>query len=109
MTKFDEGDPLYQLYLPLTYNDGRSIEEEKFNLTRQELIDRFGGLTTTPPGFPLEGWWHSAGMVVRDDIVMWTVVTQSDENEFFVAYKELLKQRFVQDMIYVVKISGEAL
>lgn len=109
MKRLDETDPLYQLYLPLNYNDGSPIEEEKFNLTRQELVTRFGGLTNTPPGFPLQGWWQSAGTVVRDDIVIWTVVTQGDENGFFYTYKDLLKQRFVQEEIYIVKIPAEAL
>ncbi|MBA7660658.1 hypothetical protein ES703_68662 [subsurface metagenome] len=109
MKRLGETDPLYQLYLPLTYNDGSPIEEGKFNMTRQELVTRFGGLTTTPPGFPLQGWWQSAGAVVRDDIVVWTVVTQGDENGFFQTFKQLLRERFAQEEIYIVKIPAEAL
>jgi len=109
MKRFDEADPLYQLYLPLNYNDGRPIEEDKFSLTRKELITRFGGLTTTPPGFPLQGWWQSAGTVVRDDIVLWTVLTQRVENDFFNTYRELLEERFSQEEIRIVMVPAEAL
>jgi len=107
MRRLGESDPLYQLYLPLNYNDGRPIEEEKFNLTRKELVDRFGGLTSTPPGYPLEGLWHSPQGVVKDDIMIWTVLTQVDEDLFFQEYKEKLRQRFVQEVIYIVKSPAE--
>jgi hypothetical protein len=109
MNRLDEADPLYQLYLPLTYNDGRLIEEVKFDITRKEIVARFGGLTNTPPGFPLQGWWQSAGAVLRDDILVWTVLTQGDENGYFHNYKEVLKDRFAQDEIFIVKIPAEAL
>jgi len=109
MKRFDDVDPLYELYLPLTYNDGRPIEKDKFNLTRQELTSRFGGLTSTPPGFPLKGWWHSAQGIVEDDIVILTILTQDDEDQFFLNYKETLRQRFAQEEIHLVKIPGEAL
>jgi hypothetical protein len=109
MQRSDETDPLYELYLPLTYNNGRQIEAEKFDLTRRELVDRFDGLTSTPPGFPLQGWWRAAGTVVRDNIVIWTVLTQGDENGFFRNYKEVLKQRLDQKEILIIKIPAEAL
>jgi len=109
MKRFGEADPIYEIYLPLTYNDGRPIEKEKFSVTRDELVGRFGGLTSTPPGFPLEGWWHSLYGVVRDDITIWTVFTQVDDDLFFLEYKETLKQRFIQEDIFLMKIPAEAL
>lgn len=109
MKRLDETDPLYQLYLPLNYHDGRPIEEDKFSLTQKELVDRFGGLTSTPPGYPLEGLWHSPQGVVKDDIVIWTVLSQLDEDQFFNEYKEKLRKRFVQEEIFLVKIPAEAL
>jgi len=109
MNRFYEADPIYEIYLPLRYSDGHPIEEEKFGLTREELVGRFGGLTSTPPGFPLEGWWRSLHGVVRDDIAIWTVVTQVDDDLFFLEYKETLKQRFIQEDIFLVKVPGETL
>jgi hypothetical protein len=109
MKELYDNDPLYELYLPLTYNDGRPVEKGKFNITRRELISRFGGLTSTPPGFPLQGWWHSAQGVVKDEIVIWTVLTQNDEDPFFLNYKETLKQRFDQEEIFLLKIPADAL
>ena len=45
---------------------------------------------------------------MRNNIVIWTVVTQDEENEFFHTYKELLEQRCIQEEIFVVKIPDEA-
>lgn len=81
----------------------------KFNITRQKLVDRFGGLTNTPSGFSLQGWWQSAGTVVRDDMVVWTVLTQGNENGYFPTYREVLKEHFAQQELFIVKIPAEAL
>ena len=35
----------YTIYLPLEYNDGTKIEEEKFNKTTEEIVEKFGALT----------------------------------------------------------------
>jgi hypothetical protein len=34
-----------EIYLPLDYNDGRSIPESKYVSLQHELLDRFGGVT----------------------------------------------------------------
>ena len=43
----------YEIYLPLQYNDGTWIEEEKYNHVHQRLFDRFGGVTHIMRDFPL--------------------------------------------------------
>ncbi|MCL5062820.1 MAG: hypothetical protein M0Z70_10135 [Nitrospiraceae bacterium] len=36
----------YEILLPLLYNDGQKIEKEKFLITNEELVNRFGAATT---------------------------------------------------------------
>lgn len=36
----------FEILLPLFYNDGRSVEAEKFVLTDDELVARFGATST---------------------------------------------------------------
>lgn len=43
----------YDIYLPLRYNDGRQIENEKFDQVDDVLYERFGGLTAVLREFPL--------------------------------------------------------
>jgi len=38
----------YEILLPLRYNDGRSIGDDKFDQTRAELVDRFDGISFQP-------------------------------------------------------------
>lgn len=35
-----------ELFLPLEYNDGRPIPDAKFIAVQQELLNRFGGVTS---------------------------------------------------------------
>ncbi len=110
MLKLVDPDPIYDIHLPLTYNNGNVIEEEKFTITRDELVTRFGGMTSTPPGFPLLGYWYSPqGVVVEDNIVVWRIVTPVDDDIFFNEYQQRLKKRFIQDTIFILKTQGEAL
>jgi hypothetical protein len=48
----------YEIYLPLFYNDGTSIEPEKFDQVERELVEQFGGVTTVQRQFPLRGVWR---------------------------------------------------
>jgi hypothetical protein len=38
----------YDIFVPLCYNDGTSVEPEKFQWLQQHLLDRFEGLTFFP-------------------------------------------------------------
>ena len=49
------------IYLPLDYNDGRPIEESKYLALQQELLERFGGVTSVQRQFPLQGLWQAHG------------------------------------------------
>jgi len=46
-----------EIYLPLEYNDGRSIPDSKYISLQQQLLDRFGGVTSILRQFPLHGVW----------------------------------------------------
>jgi len=85
--------------VPLSYNDGRPIEPQKFQVLQKQLLDQFGGLTFFPQ--PNAGFWTMAGMTYRDEIVIYRVLT-SDEQEArrcLSALKERLKEAFQQEEI----------
>ena len=48
----------YEMLLPLRYNDGRPIDEELFEQTREELVAQFGGVCFQPS--VLRGVWVHA-------------------------------------------------
>ncbi len=93
----------YDLFVPLSYNDGRQIEPQKFQNLQTQLLDQFGGLTFFPQ--PNEGFWTMAGITYRDEIVIYRVIT-SDEQEarrFLSELKERLKAVFQQEDILIIE------
>jgi hypothetical protein len=47
----------YDFYLPLTYNDGSPIPDEKYDALERRLVAHFGGLTAQQRDFPFKGIW----------------------------------------------------
>ena len=83
-----------EIYLPLDYNDGRSIEAAKFVPLEDELLDRFGGVTSIQRHFPLRGLWHSGRQVFQDRVVVFSVMDFGTQTEFErIHYLERLKSR----------------
>jgi hypothetical protein len=87
---------LIQLLLPLYDNSNVRFPRETFDHVRQELTDRFGGVTTflRSPG---EGFWRMAENAInRDDVVIFEVMTDELDRPWWVQYRRELEQRFRQ-------------
>jgi hypothetical protein len=82
------------IYLPLDYNDGRPIEESKYVALQQELLSRFGGVTSVQRQFPLQGLWQSGTEVFQDRVIVLSVMDSRAETELQnLRYLERLKAR----------------
>ena len=83
----------YDLFLPLTYNDGAPIESRIFTSLRLRLVEHFGGVTFFPQ--PNEGYWRAGDVTYRDDIVIFRVVTSrvAQARRYFRELKQELKRR----------------
>ena len=92
----------YEILLPIRYNDGSPVEEEKFARTRRELVAMFGALTKQPDTF--QGWWMHGGETYEDRNLRFIVdVEATPENRaFFAGLKETLKTRFRQIDIWMI-------
>jgi hypothetical protein len=62
----------YDLFLPLTYNDGSPIESKRFQNLQEQLLAEFGGVTFFPQ--PNEGLWQLGEVVYKDEIVIYRVL-----------------------------------
>src|SRR4051812_36195214 len=83
-----------EIYLPLDYNDGRAIPESKYVALQQELLHRFGGLTSTQRQFPLQGVWQAGADVFHDRVVVFSVMDFREETQLeCLHYLERLKGR----------------
>ena len=54
----------FEILLPLNYNDGKSIEPEKFLFTQEELIQKFRA--TTVDTTKASGTWIYGGSLYED-------------------------------------------
>ena len=90
----------FEILLPLTYNDGREVEPEKFDQTAEELSDRFGGITQDT--VRVTGAWQYGGTRYRDELLRIRIDTRDPAaTAFLTAYKGLLKQRLQQIDIWI--------
>lgn len=86
-----------EIYLPLDYNDGQPVEEAKFVSLQRELVQRFGGATSTHRQFPLQGWWQAEGSLYQDRVVVFTVMDfQAKTPLESLRYLERLKGRLMK-------------
>lgn len=92
----------YEITLPIRYNDGTPIEAEKLLRTRRESGARFGALTLLPQ--PVLGEWRHEGIRFEDiNLRILVDVEDTAENaEFFLRFKQTLKERFRQVDIWIV-------
>ncbi len=91
----------YEILLPLLYNDGSRIEKEKFLITNEELIERFGATTTDSTR--IVGRWIYQNQLYEDKLIRITIDVPelTDSNAFFRQYKETLKERFKQIDVWI--------
>jgi hypothetical protein len=100
---------VYDIYLPLRYNDGSVVEPFKFDQTRKELLNRFSGLSVVPGrGATIEGWWKYKDAIYKDEIRIFRIVTIIDD-DFWVGYKEILKDRFKQEDIFILSYDASVI
>lgn len=92
---------LIQLFLPLYDNDGDVIPHALFRQVRDELVERFGGLTAHSRA-PLSGLWQEPeGETVRDDLVVYEVMVDAMDEAWWHDYRQTLEQQFRQESIVI--------
>lgn len=91
---------LVEILLPVRDNEGRRFAARKFAGVREELTERFGGVTTFTRA-PAHGTNESDGSVQHDDIVIFEIMTLTLDREWWVSYRRGLEHRFAQDEIVI--------
>jgi hypothetical protein len=92
---------LVEILLPVAGADGQEVHAEVFARARQELVDRFGGVTAYFQA-PATGLWKdNSGTTIRDDIVVFEVMVDKLDGNWWAAYKQRLRQRLHQAELVV--------
>ena len=99
----------YEMLLPQRHNDGTPVDREVFTEVLLELHRRFGADSCETQ--IIQGLWENRGTVFHDELVrVFVDVSDTPANrEFFLAFKEQLKQRLNQLDIWLTTYPVEAL
>jgi hypothetical protein len=86
----------YEILLPLRFNDGQPVAETLLADVILELRQRFHAASSETQ--IIQGHWESEGVVFRDHLIRLfvDVPDTADNRQFFVEFKEKLKDRFRQ-------------
>jgi hypothetical protein len=92
---------LVQILLPLFDNAGNRFDGEFFRAVRDELAARFGGVTVYSRT-PAEGLWKDESAALQhDELILFDVMVEHLDREWWAAYRRTLERRFRQDVVVV--------
>lgn len=99
---------LVQLLLPLYDNEGRPFAEAGFRAVREELLEKFGGVTAYSRA-PADGFWADGAGVQRDQVLAYEVMVEALDRPWWAAYRAQLERRFRQEELVVRALPIERL
>lgn len=100
---------LVQLLLPLYDNEGKVFDKSMLDRVRNELAERYGGVTTYRRS-PAEGLWkETGGEISRDDVVIYEVMAEEINRADWKRYGAELAERFCQEEMMIRAIAVERL
>lgn len=92
---------LLQILLPLYDNGGDAYPRDMFDRVRSELTDAFGGVTAFLRSPAVGLWEDEAGEVQRDDVVLFEIMADEVDRNWWRQYRHDLENRFRQQSIVV--------
>lgn len=92
----------YDIYVPLSNNDGTPVDPQKLRDLKKRLVDHFGGLTHFPQ--ENEGLWKVGTFTFRDKIVILRVLTTAPDKAtiFFAELKQEMQRNWSQEDVLIV-------
>ena len=100
---------LVQLLLPLYDNDKKPFSRADFETVRQDLTQKFGGVTAFQRSPAVGLWKEGEDDVSRDDVVMFEVMTENLDEGWWKEYRESLQRRFRQEELVVRALKASKL
>ena len=99
----------YEILLPSQFNDGRPIPQDLIADTLQELEQAFGAVSCETQ--TIVGLWRREGELYRDSLARVFVDAEDtpQNRQFFVEFKERLKDRFQQKDIWLTTYPVEVI
>ena len=92
---------LVQLLLPVYDNDKRAFPRAYFDQVRQDLTLQFGGVTAFIRSPAVGLWKDNEEDITRDDVIMFEVMTDHLDRNWWNNYRQKLEKTFRQETILV--------
>lgn len=98
---------LYEIYVPLKYNDGSPVEPERIDNLGARLLETFGGYTFNPQ--PHRGAWRMGDVTFHDEIVIFRVLTGKARlaARYFKQLRKDLEKELRQEKILILSYQAE--
>lgn len=100
---------LVQLFVPLYGRDKQAFPRAAFDQVRAELTERFGGVTAFVRSPAVGIWKDENGDLERDDVILFEILCEADDRDWWRRYRETLAIRFAQEEILVLSLGAERL
>ncbi|MFL6527899.1 MAG: hypothetical protein ACJ8I9_04735 [Chthoniobacterales bacterium] len=92
---------LIQLLIPLHDNERKAFPQEEYTAVRSELTNHFGGITAYTRAPALGLWKPNGSEASQEDIVVFEVMSEKLDCDWWSDYKRELERRFRQDMLVI--------
>jgi hypothetical protein len=93
---------LVQILLPITTPSGDKFPRAHYERTEKELISRFKGFTAHTRA-PASGLWKNDDATLeRDDLIVYEVLVQERESQWWAVFRQSLETLFKQDEILIM-------
>ncbi|HEX5280374.1 MAG TPA: hypothetical protein VFW28_09860 [Micropepsaceae bacterium] len=91
---------LIQILLPAYDNEGHRFPQEMYRAIGDELVSRFSGLTAYNRA-PAEGFWTTGNQTARDEILVFEVMAQNLDENWWAQYRRELEGRLRQESVVI--------
>jgi len=92
---------LVEILLPVRDNAGATFPKSSFDLVKNELTDRFGGLTAFTRS-PADGFWQDkSGATHAEDVIAFEVMAEAVDEGWWKDFRNRLETLFGQEEIVI--------
>jgi hypothetical protein len=92
---------LIQLFIPLYDPLGKKFPENYYKNIKKQLTEKFGGLTIYMRSPAIGLWKEDKQHVVKDDIIVFEVMTTEVDANYWKIYKNNLAKKFCQEELLI--------
>jgi hypothetical protein len=90
----------YEIYLPMTLNDGSPVDLDAIQRIKDDLAKSFGGYTHLNQRS--EGAWRMGGVTFRDEVTIVRVLDDCSTRFDWLAFKKSLEKKLKQEAVLII-------